>query len=413
MKTKTHTITYKPLDSLVAYKNNSRTHSEKQVEQIAASIKEFGWTIPILVDESDMILAGHGRKMAAMKLGLSEAPCIVLSGLSEYQKKAYVIADNKLAENAGWDKEMLQIEIKDLDFADFDLGLLGFSDVELSQFLEPEPSDGATDDDVDLSLPNIPSSAIGDVWICGSHRVMCGDSTNAAHVAQLMGGERVDLVVTDPPYNVAYTGKTKDALEIQNDSMDASDFYNFLLAAYRCMYDACSDGAAIYVFHADIEGVNFRQAMTGAGFKLSQCCVWVKNAFVLGRQDYHWQHEPVLCGWKPTGPHRWYSDRKQTTVWNFDRPQRNAEHPTMKPVDLISYPLLNSSGVGQGVLDLFLGGGGNTNRLRKTPETVFCNGDRPKVLRRLRPALDGLFWSKCIFRKNRRAVQSVGAGRLT
>ena len=188
---------------------------------------------------------------------------------------------------------------------------------------------------------------------------MCGDSTCAEDVARMMKGTQVDLVITDPPYNVDYTGKTEDALKIGNDSMSNSDFYDFLCGAYQQMYNSSSDGAGIYVFHADMEGVNFRKAMVDVGYKFSQCCIWVKNTLVIGRQDYHWQHEPILVGWKPTAAHRWYSDRKQTTVWNFDRPTSSRDHPTSKPVELIAYPITNSSKVNDKILDLF-GGSGST-----------------------------------------------------
>ena len=197
----------------------------------------------------------------------------------------------------------------------------------------------------------------GDLWQLGKHRLICADSTDSASISRLMGGDSASLVVTDPPYNVDYTGKTADALKIKNDTMDDSSFYKFLLSAYTNMYNSLDDGGSIYVFHADTEGINFRKAMLDAGFKLSQCLVWVKNSMVMGRQDYHWQHEPILYGWKPTAAHKWYSDRSQTTVWNFSRPTSSQDHPTMKPIDLISYPITNSSKAGDIVLDPFLGSG--------------------------------------------------------
>lgn len=352
-------ITSRRVDDLIPYARNARTHSAGQVAQLAASIREFGWTNPVLVDGENGIIAGHGRVLAARKLSLDEVPVIELAHMSETQKRAYIIADNKLAEQAGWDAELLALELGDLQAEGFDLDLLGFGESELGDLLELEPKAGLTDDDAAPELQATPVSQPGDVWRLGHHRVMCGDSLSLDHVAQLMDGHKADLIVTDPPYNVAYEGGTADKLTIKNDSMSGEAFYRFLLDAYTAMFASAKDGAGIYVFHADSEGTNFRKALTDAGFKLAQCCVWVKQSLVLGRQDYHWQHEPVLYGWKPTGAHRWYSDRKQSTVWNFDRPSRNDVHPTMKPVALVEYPIKNSSRGGDLVLDLF-GGSGST-----------------------------------------------------
>jgi DNA modification methylase len=353
------TVQLRPIEVLIPYVRNSRTHSDAQVAQIAGSIRAFGWTNPVLVDGENGIIAGHGRVLAARKLGLSEVPCIEIHDMTEAQKRAYVIADNKLAENAGWDKDLLALELGELKADGFDLDLIGFDVEDLGKLLEPDAKAGLTDEDDAPELADVPVSRPGDVWVCGDHRVMCGDSTSIPEVEKLMDGYKADLIVTDPPYNVAYEGGTADKLTIQNDSMSADAFYQFLLAAYAAMLVVAKDGAGLYVFHADSEGMNFRKAMLDAGFKLAQCCVWVKQSFVMGRQDYHWQHEPVLYGWKPTGAHRWYSDRKQSTVWHFDRPQRNDVHPTMKPIALIEYPLCNSSRGGDVVLDLF-GGSGST-----------------------------------------------------
>lgn len=352
-------IDYRPIEALIPYARNSRTHSDAQVAQIAASIREFGWTNPVLVDGENGIIAGHGRVLAARKLDMTEVPVIELRDMTEAQRRAYIIADNKLAESAGWDDELLRLELGNLHGMGFDLELIGFDAVELGNLLKPDPKAGQTDDDAAPSLQDNPVSQPCDVWRLGPHRVMCGDSLSLDHVARLMDGHKADLIVTDPPYNVAYQGGTADKLTIQNDSMSGESFYRFLLDAYTAMFASAKDGAGIYVFHADSEGTNFRMALTDAGFKLAQCCVWVKQSLVLGRQDYHWQHEPVLYGWKPTGAHRWYSDRKQSTVWNFDRPSRNDVHPTMKPVALIEYPITNSSRGGDLVLDLF-GGSGST-----------------------------------------------------
>ena len=372
------TIDCRSVDGLIPYARNSRTHSDSQVAQIAGSIDEFGMVGAVVVRDG-VIAKGHGTLAAVRKLyaagkrlypppGRSQGaepfpdgtvPVLDASGWTDAQFRAYVIADNKLAELAGWDTELLALELGELKALGFDLDLIGFDAVELGSLLEPTVKTGLTDDDQTPEPPAVPVSQLGDVWRLGDHRVMCGDSVSLDDVARLMDGYKADLIVTDPPYNVAYQGGTADKLTIQNDSMSGEAFYRFLFDAYTAMFSVAKDGAGLYVFHADSEGVNFRKAMTDAGFKLAQCCVWVKQSLVMGRQDYHWQHEPVLYGWKPTGPHRWYSDRKQTTVWNFDRPSRNDVHPTMKPVALIEYPITNSSRGGDVVLDLF-GGGGST-----------------------------------------------------
>ncbi len=353
------TIRMRLIEALIPYARNARTHSDAQVAQIAASIREFGWTNPILVDGDNGIIAGHGRVLAAYKLSLKEVPCIEIKDMTEVQKHAYIIADNKLAENAGWDNELLTLELGELKACKFDLDLIGFDAEDLSKLLESDAKVGLIDDDNVPEVAEVTVSCPGDLWVCGDHRVMCGDSTDIKDVEQLVDGSKVDLIITDPPYNVTYEGRTAEKLTFQNDSMSAEDFYRFLLAAYGAMFAVAKDGAGLYVFHADTEGMNFRKAMAEAGFKVAQCCVWVKQTFVMGRQDYHWQHEPVLYGWKATGAHRWYADRKQSTVWQFDRPQRNDVHPTMKPVELIEYPLCNSSRAGDIVLDLF-GGSGST-----------------------------------------------------
>lgn len=347
------------IERLIPYAMNARTHSDAQIAQIAGSIKEFGFNNPVLIDEKDGLIAGHGRVMAARKLKITEIPCIRLGHLTDIQKQAYILADNRIALNSGWDIELLKVELEKLKVEDVDLKMLGFDDVELNEILEPEIVEGKTDEDEIPEVPEVPKTKLGDIYILGKHRLMCGDSTSIDAVEKLMDGYKADLIITDPPYNVAYEGKTKDALTIKNDSMTNNDFYKFLYDVYVALFAVTKDGAGIYVFHADSEGMNFRKAMLDAGWKLAQCCIWVKQSLVMGRQDYHWQHEPVLYGWKPTGTHRWYSDRKQTTIWKFDRPSRNDVHPTMKPVDLIMYPIQNSSGGGDIVLDLF-GGSGST-----------------------------------------------------
>jgi site-specific DNA-methyltransferase (adenine-specific) len=347
-----------PLSDLIPYARNARTHSDAQVAQIAASIKEFGWTNPILVDGENGIIAGHGRVLAARKLGMVDVPCIELANLSEAQRRAYILADNQLALNAGWDTELLQIELADLDALDFDLSLLGFDPDFLSGLLEVIP-EGLTDPDECPELPEEPVCKLGDVWTLGKHRLMCGDSTSLDAVEKLMDGRLADMLLTDPPYNVEYKGKTKEALEIQNDSMTDGAFREFLRDAFSTAWTAMKPGAVFYIWHADSEGYNFRGACHDAGFTVRQCLIWKKSCLVMGRQDYHWKHEPCLYGWKEGAGHLWAADRKQTTILEFDKPQRNGEHPTMKPVALFEYQILNNTKGQDIVLDLF-GGSGTT-----------------------------------------------------
>jgi len=346
------------VDKLIPYAKNSRTHSPEQVGQIAASIKEFGFRNPILVDGVG-IIAGHGRLMAAQKLGLDKVPTIDCSDMTESQKKAYIIADNKLALNAGWDTAMLSIEMKDLEDEGFDLALLGFDDKELNALLEPEVTEGLTDEDAVPDVPEEPKTKLGDIYILGNHRLMCGDSCSITDMEKLVNNRQVDMWLTDPPYNVAYEGKTKDALTIQNDSMDNEGFRQFLRDAYVTADTVMKAGAVFYIWHADSEGYNFRGAAHDAGWKVRQCLIWKKSTMVMGRQDYHWKHEPCLYGWKEGAGHLWSTDRKQTTILEFDKPSRNGEHPTMKPVALFEYQMLNNTKGGDIVLDSF-GGSGTT-----------------------------------------------------
>lgn len=348
-------------DDLIPYINNSRTHDESQVNQIAASIKEFGFLNPVIVDGEHGIIAGHGRVMAAKKLGLEFVPCLEAGHLSAAQKKAYIIADNKLALNAGWDDAILRVEFEALKELDFDLTLTGFSLDELSDFeieeLAPEYEEDA-DGEV-IEPPAEPKTKEGDVWVLGKHRLMCGDSTSIDALEKLCNNQLVDMWLTDPPYNVAYEGKTKEALTIKNDSMSDDDFRQFLRDCYVAADAVMKPGAVFYIWHADSEGYNFRGAAKDANWKVRQCLIWKKSTLVMGRQDYHWKHEPCLYGWKDGAGHLWASDRKQTTILEFDKPSRNGEHPTMKPVDLFSYCLLNNTKGGDIVLDSF-GGSGTT-----------------------------------------------------
>lgn len=352
-------VVYKSVTTLNPYGNNSRTHSDDQIKQIVASINEFGFTNPILIDESDVIIAGHGRLLAAKNLSMDEVPTITLTGLTDEQKIAYVIADNKLALNAGWDNEKLVSELKNLMDLDYDLGLTGFDPEEIEDLMPVEVNPGLTDEDEAPAVPEEAKTKPGDIYKLGKHRLMCGDSTSIEHLERLCDGQSVDMWLTDPPYNVAYEGKTKDALTIKNDEMGDDQFRQFLRDAYVAADVVMKPGAVFYIWHADSEGYNFRGAAQDAGWKVRQCLIWKKSSMVMGRQDYHWKHEPCLYGWKEGAGHLWAADRKQTTILEFDKPSRNGEHPTMKPVALFEYQMLNNTKGGDMVLDSF-GGSGTT-----------------------------------------------------
>ena len=344
------------IDKLVPYARNARTHSKEQILQLRSSLREFGFVNPVIVDKDLNIIAGHGRVLAAKEEGITEVPCVFVEHLTEAQKRAYIIADNRLALNAGWDTEMLSVELADLQGVDFDLSLLGFDDSELNKLMGNINDVKDDDFDVDSELSRPAITKPGDLWLLGRHRLVCGDSTKAETYELLMDGKLANLTVTDPPYNVNYEGA---AGKIKNDNMSGEQFYKFLLDAFTLIEKSMANDASIYVFHADTEGLNFRRAFDDAGFYLSGTCIWKKQSLVLGRSPYQWQHEPILFGWKKSGKHMWFSDRKQSTVWEFDKPKKNADHPTMKPVPLVAYPILNSSMTGCIVLDPF-GGSGST-----------------------------------------------------
>lgn len=342
------------VSELIPYVRNARTHSEAQVAQIAASIREFGFLSPILVAEDNTILAGHGRLAAALKLGLKKVPCVKENHLTETQKRAYIIADNKLSLNAGWDSELLAVELSELEGADFNLDLLGFDEAELSSIFDADKDVNEDDFDVEKELEEPCFSKTGDMWTLGKHRIICGDATKLETYKTLLENTKVNLVVTDPPYNVNYEGA---AGKIKNDNMENDKFYQFLFNSFVNMEQAMADDASIYVFHADTEGLNFRKAFQDAGFYLSGCCIWKKPSLVLGRSPYQWQHEPCLYGWKKKGKHKWYAGRKETSVWEFEKSKKNADHPTMKPIALLAYPIKNSSMTNSLVLDPFAGSG--------------------------------------------------------
>ena len=341
---------------LIPYANNARTHSDAQVRKLRASLREFGFINPVIIDRDNNVIAGHGRIEAALAEGIEKVPCVYADHLTEAQKKAYVLADNRMALDAGWDEEMLRVEIEALQAEAFDVSLTGFDESELADLFatDAEAQDDGFDPAEELERPAV--TRRGDIWRLGAHVLMCGDATDASDMDALMEGAPANLVVTDPPYNVNYEG---GAGTIRNDNMADAAFYEFLLAAFRNAEAHMAPDASIYVFHADTEGLNFRRAFKDAGFYLSGTCIWKKQSLVLGRSPYQWQHEPCLFGWKAKGSHKWYGDRKQTTIWEFDKPARSAEHPTMKPVPLIAHPILNSTSANAVVLDPF-GGSGST-----------------------------------------------------
>jgi DNA modification methylase len=352
-----------PIERLLPYIRNARTHSEAQIAQIAASIAEFGFTAPILAGSDGVIVAGHGRLAAARKLGLASVPVVVLEHLTPTQRRALVIADNKIAENAGWDEELLRLELADLQEADFDLALTGFDAEELLEIMAGEESttEGNTDEDAAPEVPVTPVSKPGDVWIMGQHRLLCGDSTDAASYDTLLGNERVAMIFQDPPYNVDYANTAKDKLRgtnrpILNDNL-GDGFQDFLLAAFKPALARCN--GAVYVAMSSSELDTLQSAFRAAGGKWSTFIIWAKNTFTLGRSDYQRQYEPILYGWPEGATRHWCGDRDQGDVWHFNKPRVNDLHPTMKPVELVERAIRNSSRPGDVVLDPF-GGSGTT-----------------------------------------------------
>jgi DNA modification methylase len=346
------------IEKLIPYARNARTHSKEQVLQLRASLREFGFVNPVIVDKDYNIIAGHGRVLAAKEEGIPDVPCVFVEHMTDAQKRAYILADNRLAMNAGWDEEMLSVEIADLQGADFDISLLGFDDKELEKLLAPEESD-VQDDKFDLSAALEEAAFVlpGDIWTLGRHRLICGDATDSDTVKKLMDGRKANLVLTDPPYAVSY--KSASGLSIKNDSMKPEEFYQFLLSSFKNMAENLENGGSAYIFHADTEGENFRRAFREANFHLSGTCIWVKDSFVMGRSPYQWQHEPILYGWLKKGTHKWYAGRSEATIWNFSKPKKGGDHPTSKPLDLLAYPIKNSSQANGIVLDTF-GGSGST-----------------------------------------------------
>lgn len=327
-----------------------------EYEKLKRSIEQFGYVEPVIWNKATgRVVGGHQRLKVLQDMGITEVDCVVVE-MDEEKEKALNIALNKIS--GEWDKDKLALLITDLQATDFDVSLTGFDPAEIDDLFKDSVKDGIHDDEFDveeeLKKPNF--SKPGDLWILGRHRLVCGDSTKAETYDLLMAGKKANLVVTDPPYNVNYEGS---AGKIKNDNMKDAAFYEFLLTAFQNAEKAMADDASIYVFHADTEGLNFRRAFADAGFYLSGCCIWKKQSLVLGRSPYQWQHEPVLFGWKKKGKHSWYTGRKESTIWEFDKPKRNGDHPTMKPIALVSYPIMNSSMSNSIVLDPF-GGSGST-----------------------------------------------------
>lgn len=365
-KLKDRAIEYRNIETLIPYARNSRTHSNAQVAQIAASIKEFGWTNPVLIDQDGGIIAGHGRVLAARKLNVKDIPCIVLSGLTEAQKRAYIIADNKLALNADWDIELLRVEIEELQGLEFDLTLVGFSEEELDKLVPQQIAAGLTDEDETPDVSEDPVTRRGDVWLLDKHRVMCGDSTSVDDLNKLMGEEKADMLFTDPPWNVNYGAVKKGNPQgykprtILNDHMDADNWESFVAGFCGSFYMATKPGALAYVVMSAQEWPSIDKGLRDAKFHWSSTIIWVKDSLVLSRKDYHTQYEPIWYGWNEEGPRIvQVPDRKQSDVWNIPRPKVSELHPTTKPVELISRALLNSSARASVVIDLF-GGSGST-----------------------------------------------------
>ena len=331
---------------------------DEEYQKIKRSILEFGYVAPIIVNADMTVIGGHQRLKVLKELGYEEVECNIVD-LDKTKEKALNIALNKIT--GEWDNLKLEELLAELKETDIDMDMTGFTFDEVDNILKDIEGSKEDDFDLDQALNEIeePTTRPGDIWILGNNRLMCGDSTQKEQVMRLMDKQDADMLLTDPPYNVDYEGKTVDALKIENDNMTSTEFYNFLLDSFRNMFEVTKCGSSVYVFHADTEGLNFRNAFNAVGFKLAQCLVWVKNTFVMGRQDYQWRHEPILYGWKEGAGHYFINDRKQSTVLEFDKPTRNAEHPTMKPIDLLVYLIKNSSKENDLILDLF-GGSGST-----------------------------------------------------
>jgi DNA modification methylase len=349
-------VEMRPITSVKPYENNPR-QNEAGIDAVAASLNAFGWQQPLVVDEDDVIIVGHTRYKAALKLGMTEVPVHVARGLTPAQARAYRIADNQTATLSQWDEDKLPLELMELQKADFDLSLTGFPEDEVLRLLTQPTAEGQCDPDEVPEPPEEPVTQPGDLWVLGRHRLLCGDATKPEDLSRLLPDSPADVLLTDPPYNVRYEGKTADKLTIANDAMSPAEYRRFLKSALTAASQRLRPGGAFYVWHADTVGLDVRMACAEAGLSVRQCLVWVKSVMVLGRQDYQWRHEPCLYGWADGAAHTWLSDRAQTTVLEFDKPARSADHPTTKPVDLFAYLIGNSCKPGGTVLDCFAGSG--------------------------------------------------------
>jgi DNA modification methylase len=366
-----------PLDQINSAKYNPRKDlqpGDPEYEKLKKSIETFGYVEPIVWNKrTGHIVGGHQRFKILQRQGHMEIECVVVD-LDETEEKALNVALNKVS--GEWDLPKLADLISELDDGVFDISLTGFDAAEIDDLFSKVHDKDVQDDDFDadkaLEEIEVPVSRQGDIWLLGKHKLICGDSTDSAVIAKLMNGKKANLCVTDPPYNVNYTAGSENERTIKNDHMEDEKFFKFLLAAFKNIFNALDDGAGVYVFHADTEGLNFRKAFKEAGFHLANVCIWAKQSLVLGRSDYQWQHEPILYGWKPTGRHRWYADRKQTTLWNFDRPAKSELHPTMKPIPLVAYPIQNSSMTNCIVLEPFAGSGSTIIACEQTGRVCYA-----------------------------------------
>ena len=350
-----------PIGEIVPYARNAKKHDKRQIDNVAESIWQYGFVQPVVIDRDGVIVIGHCRVLAAKQLGMESVPCVCVDDLTPEQVNALRLVDNKTNES-DWDMDLLSMELPEIDLSafDFDWGLTEEDSAEIVEDEAPEVSDDP------------PTAKRGDIWQLGRHRLMCGDSTSAGDVQTLAGGAQIDLFLTDPPYGVDYTGKTKDALKIENDNHSDDEFVSFLSDAFNAADGVMKPGAVFYIWHAILKTWAFESACQMVGWEVRQVLIWVKNSMVMGRQDYQWKHEPCLYGWKGGAGHLWASDRKQTTVLEFDRPTKNKEHPTMKPVALFDYQIQNNTKGGDAVLDLFAGSGTTIMACEQNGRNAYC-----------------------------------------
>ena len=391
-------VELRSVGDLRPYQNNARIHDQTQLHALQRSFEEFGFLVPVLIDGDNNVICGHGRLEAAKLAGMEAVPCLTVEHLTPEQRRAFLLADNRLAECSRWDKALVSAELIRLRDVGYDLSITGFGEDDIILDLPQEPFE----DDFDPT-PTDDGLPAGSLWKLGEHRLLVGDATRAEDVGRLMGGEQADLLLTDPPYGVSYEGGTADALSIANDDLAGEEFVRFLSAAFQNARNAMRPGAVFYVWHPDGEpALEFRKALRATALPVRECLVWVKNSLVLSRQDYHWQHEPCLAGERPFEPcaygwtggaaHQWHSDRKQSTVLTFDRPVRSKEHPTMKPVKLFAYQIGNSTLTGERVLDPFAGSGTTLIACEQLKRRAFCmelDGGYADVIRRRWEALTG------------------------